>query len=255
MERASCKPNSPGPAPTAGVEPAGWPASALGIALGTALALAALALAAVAVAGTALAGSQTSPFAELSVTAYGAQRFDLATGFTELSDGGEVVDRGSGLRLEAPWIRYAEGAILEATDALVSGTFGEVFAPRLLLELSERRLHAAGGVTLVTPAGEVSAQTLRFDAADGWLQARGAVTGETPQLEAAGILVDVASGRIVLLPPYVYTDGPVSLRADAQGAPLQLTPRRDDDLAFVGYDASTSLDDDVRQRVQSADGE
>jgi hypothetical protein len=198
--------------------------------------------------GAALAG-QTSPFAELSVTAYGAQRFDLATGFTELPDGGEVVDRGSGLRLQASWIRYAEGVILEATDARVSGPFGEVDAARLLLDLEARRLHAAGGVTLSTALGDVRAQTLRFDADDGWLLARGAVTSDALELEADGILVDPASGRIVLLPPYAYVDGPISLRADAQGAPLQLTPQRDDDLTIVGFDASTTLDDDVRRRL------
>ncbi len=200
-------------------------------------------------------GQALSPFAELSVTAHGTQRFDLATGFTELPEGGEVVDRGSGLRLEAAWLRYAEGQLLEATDAHVSGPFGGVFAPRLTLDLAERRLHAAGGVTLTTSAGAVTAQTLRYDADDGWLLARGEVHSDAPELVAQGIWYEAEGGRVVLLPPYRYVDGPVTLRADRFGAPLQLTPERDDDLAIIGYDASTTLDDDLRARVAAASEE
>ncbi|MDF1524212.1 MAG: hypothetical protein P1P87_15525, partial [Trueperaceae bacterium] len=56
------------------------------------------------VAALALAGPSgvaQEAVAELTVTAFGAQRFDLATGRTVLEDGGEVVDRSSGVRLTA----------------------------------------------------------------------------------------------------------------------------------------------------------
>ena len=216
----------------------------------------ALILAALAGAAAPVVGAQpASAFAELAVTAYGAQRFDLATGFTELPDGGEVVDRGSGVRLEAPWLRYAEGERLEATDALVYGAFGEVFAPGLTLDLRQRRLYADGGVSLSTPSGTVRAATLRFDADDGWILARHDVHSDTPALEAAGIWYEVDGGRLLLLPPYTYVDGPVTLRADADGAPLQLTPEFADDGTLNGYDATTDLDDDLRSRTLAANEE
>ena len=193
-----------------------------------------------------------SAFAELAVTAYGAQRFDLATGFTELPDGGEVVDQGSGVRLEAPWLRYAEGERLEATDALVHGPFGELFAPALTLDLTLRRLEADGDVSLTTSSGTVRARRLRFDAGEGWILAWDDVRSDTPALEAAGIWYEVDGGRLLLLPPYAYVDGPITLRADADGAPLQLTPDLADDGTVNGYDASTDLDDDLRSRARAA---
>lgn len=224
---------------------------ALGSLLVLALILAALTGGAVLVVQAQPAGA----FAELSVTAYGAQRLDLATGFTELPDGGEVVDRGSGVRLEAPWLRYAEGERLEATDALVHGPFGEVFAPGLTLDLTRRRLYADGGVSLSTPSGTVRAATLRFDADDGWILARHDVHSDAPALEAAGIWYEIARGRLLLLPPYVYVDGPITLRADADGAPLQLTPDVADDGTVNGYDATTELDDDMLPRALAANEE
>ena len=219
------------------------------------VALMALALILAALAGGAalvVRAQPASAFAELAVTAYGAQRFDLATGFTELPDGGEVVDQGSGVRLEAPWLRYAEGERLEATDALVHGPFGEVFAPGLTLDLGQRQLYADGGVRLSTPSGTVRAATLRFNANDGWILARHDVHSDMPALEAAGVWYEIDGGRLLLLPPYAYADGPITLRADAEGAPLQLTPEVADDGTLNGYDATTDLDDDLRSRVRAA---
>jgi hypothetical protein len=196
-----------------------------------------------------------APLAELTVTAFGAQRLDLATGFTELPDGGIVVDQGSGVRLEAPWLRYAEGERLEATQALLAGPFGTMDAAEVVLDLVERRLLVEGGVTLRAGGAVVRARSLRFDADAGWLWASGDVSGDTPTFEAAALGYDTASGRIVLAPPYAYEDGPLLLRAAADGAPLQLTPERDEADAIVGYDASTALDADVAERLAAASEE
>jgi len=195
-------------------------------------------------------------FAELEVVAYGAQRFDLATGFTELPDGGEVVERGTGVRLSAPWLRYAEGDRLEARDASVTGAFGVVLAPLLTVDIAARRLYAEGGVTLDWDGGAVVAAALTFDVSAGWLWLAGDVHGSEPELEAAAVGYEVAGGRVLLLPPYLYVDGPIRLRADVDGAPLQLTPERDEAGAVLGYDASTQLDADVADALAAQlDGE
>ena len=195
--------------------------------------------------------TQGEGFAELEVVAYGAQRFDLATGFTELPDGGEVVERGTGVRLAAPWLRYAEGDLLEAEDARVEGDFGHIDAPRLTLDIAGRTLLAQGGVWLAWADGAVAAERLRFEAGPGWVWVEGSVRGESPTLEAAvvGYLVD--TGVVVLLPPYRYVDGPLVLSADGDGAPLQLTPDRDAEGALLGFDASTTLRDDVREGLHA----
>jgi hypothetical protein len=202
------------------------------------------------------AAAVDAPLAELTVTAFGAQRFDLGTGFTELPDGGTVVDQGSGVRLEAPWLRYAEGERLEASEAALAGPFGTMDAVDVVLDLLRNRLSADGGVTLRADDGAVvRATSLRFDAGDGWLWAYGDVSGDTPTFRAATIGYDTETGRIVLGPPYAYEDGPLTLRAAADGAALQLTPERDEAGVIVGYDASTALDADVSERLAAASRE
>lgn len=198
---------------------------------------------------------QAAPFAELSVTAFGAQRLDLTTGFTELVDGGVVVDQGSGVRLEAPWLRYADGERLEAEDAVVEGAFGSLVAAFVRLDLRDRWLEADGGVALRAEGTEVRAAALRYDARSGWLQAIGDVAGDHPTFEAAALWYDTIEGRIVLVPPYAYQDGPLAMRAEADGARLQLTPERDEDGTLLGFDASTVLDDDVRASLAAASEE
>lgn len=201
-----------------------------------------------------IAAQEASPFAELSVTAHGSQRLDLATGYTELPDGGTVVDRGSGVRLEAPWLRYLEGERLEARDALARGPFGHVSAPRLTLDLAGQELHAEGGVVIETEQGAIAAEAVRFEAGAGWLLAYGGVRSEVPALEAEAVWYEADGGRLLVLPPYRYQDGPLTLQADADGAPLQLTPAFEADGALAGYDASTDLDDDVEARLQGVGG-
>jgi hypothetical protein len=190
--------------------------------------------------------------AELTVVAYGAQRFDLATGFTELVDGGEVIDQASGVRLTAPWLRYAEGDQLEARDADVELPLGRLSAPRVEVDLHEARLVASGGVTLIEPTGQViTAATVIFDAREGWAIARGDVTGSDPSFTAAALYVDVESGRLVLEGPYRYQDGLMGLRSEDPAARLQLTPQVDDDGTVAGYDARTRLDDDLQARLEA----
>jgi len=201
-----------------------------------------------------LAAQEASPFAELSVTAHGSQRLDLATGYTELPDGGTVVDRGSGVQLEAPWLRYREGERLEARDALAHGPFGHVSAPHLTLDLAAQQLHAEGGVVIGTEQGAVEADAVRFEAGVGWLLAYGGVRSEVPVLQAEAVWYEADGGRLLVLPPYRYEDGPLTLRADADGAPLQLTPAFEADGSLAGYDASTDLDDDLEARLQGVGG-
>ena len=200
------------------------------------------------------AAQEANPFAELSVTAHGSQRLDLATGYTELVDGGTVVDRGSGVELEAPWLRYREGERLEARDALARGPFGQVAAPHLTLDLVAQVLHAEGGVTIETEQGAVEADAVRFEAGAGWLLVSGGVRSERPALEAEAVWYETDGGRLLVLPPYRYDDGPLTLRADADGAPLQLTPAFEADGSLAGYDASTRLDDDVEARLLGMGG-
>jgi hypothetical protein len=105
--------------------------------------------------------------AELTVTAFGRQRFDLASGRTVLVDGGVVVDRRSGVRMEADWVSYAEGVDIVARGVRLDGGLGRVAAPELAIDLVRGRLWASGGVVWTRDGLEVRGDALRFDVESG----------------------------------------------------------------------------------------
>lgn len=194
-------------------------------------------------------GQGAGPVAELSVTAFGAQRLDLSTGMTVLSDGGEVIDQASGTRLTASWIAYAEGQALEAMEAQLEGEFGELWALELNIDLALGRVEAHGGVELRRSGLIVGAEAMGFDPDEGlaWLQ--GEVAASLPTAAAAEAWIDVVDGRILLLGPYVYDDGAFVLRG-GEGSMLQLDPI--ELLGEASFDASTEVDEDLWARVQAA---
>lgn len=192
------------------------------------------------------AAAAQAPVADLTVVAYGVQRLDLATGRTVLEDGGEVVDRASGVRLTAAWIAYVEGAELEARDAVVEGDLGQVRADVVRIDLVGGRLRAEGDLAFERGGLVARADRLGLDgpAALAWLV--GDVVAEHPEASAAEVWVDVADGRLLLVGPYRYVDGAFVLEGGA-GATLQLDPVAGDGAA--GFDARTAVDAAFAERV------
>lgn len=182
-----------------------------------------------------------SGVAELEVTAYGRQRIDLATGRTILEDGGELMERGSGVRLMAAWIAYAEGVDVEARDARIEGDLGRVEAPRVAIDLGLGRLTANGGVVWRRAGLEVAGASLWFDAEAAVVGLLGGVEALEPNASAAEAWIDLGSGRVLLFGPYRYADGSLVLRGGEAGA-LQLVAVETDD--GVVYDANTVVDED-----------
>lgn len=185
--------------------------------------------------------------ADLTVVAYGAQRLDLATGRTVLEDGGEVVDRRSGLRLTAAWIAYAEGVDLVARDVQLVGDLGSVAAAEVTIDLVAGRVWALGGVAWSRDGLDVRGEALWFDVFEAVAGLHGGVLAETPAASAAEAWVDLVRGRVLLLGPYRYADGPLTLAGDADGV-LQLDPSGEGETA--GFDATTDADPAWRARVE-----
>jgi hypothetical protein len=181
-----------------------------------------------------------SGVAELEVEAYGRQRIDLATGRTILEDGGELIERGSGVRLVASWIAYAEGVDVAARDARIEGELGRVDAPRVAIDLGLGRLTASGGVVWRRAGLEVSGERLWFDAGTAVVGLLGGIEAREPDASAAEVWIDLASGRVLLVGPYRYADGPLVLRGGEDGA-LQLDAVETDD--GIVYDANTVVDE------------
>jgi len=185
------------------------------------------------------AGWAQSGIAELEVTAFGRQRIDLASGRTVLEDGGQLIERGSGVRLVAAWIAYAEGIEVSARDVSITGDLGVVEAPSVVIDLVASRLTASGGVAWRRAGLQVTGETLWFDAAAGIVGLLGGVDAVEPVASAAEVWIELEGGRALLVGPYTYADGPLVLRGGA-GAGLQLDAG--DTEEGVVYDASTAVD-------------
>jgi hypothetical protein len=177
--------------------------------------------------------------AELTVTAHGRQTLDLASGRTVLDDGGEVVDRRSGVRLLARWISYAEGIEVLAREVSFDGELGRVSAPEATIDLLRGRVWAGGGVLWERDGLEVRGDELRFDAEARIVGLLGEVVATSPDASAAEAWVEIVGGRVLLLGPYRYANGPIVLRGGA-GSALQLDVVETD--AGPNYDARTDVE-------------
>lgn len=186
------------------------------------------------------------PVADLTVTAYGAQRLDLATGETILEDGGEVIDQRSGVRLTAAWIAYVEGERLEAREAIVDGELGRVEAGVVEIDLTTGRFVASGGVVLTRPGFTATAERLGLEPEAGLAWLDGSVTATSPEATAANVFLDLGDGRAVLEGPYRFVGDAYTLEGQAGGR-LQLDPvELEDETTF---DARTEIDPSLSDRI------
>lgn len=185
------------------------------------------------------------PFAALTITPYGPEIFDIGTGTTTLPEGGEVVDAATGIRLVAPRIEVQEGVRIQATDPVVSGSFGELTASSLDLDLQTRVLEAAGPITLAREGLVLEAQRATYH---GGLELASFVrpTSNAPDFSAERVLLDPNTGHALLLGPYRYQDGPFTLSSDEEGAVLALLWSVVDEVG--GYDASTDVPEELQDR-------
>jgi hypothetical protein len=194
-----------------------------------------LLLAFVAAAGNMPAAS----FASLVITANGDEEFDFSTGITTLPDGGSISDRQSGIVIEAEFIRYQVDVFIEASGATVQGSFGTIHAETLEIDLPESRLTASGALQLQGLALNVSGQELSYFADSGVVDVRGGVEASEPEFSAERVLHDTRSGSLLLLGPYRYDDGFLTLNASSATAQLELLPEPDG-AGGVSYAASST---------------
>lgn len=161
-------------------------------------------------------------FAALDIVPAGAQIYDITSGRTELPDGGEVIDNATGVRLIAPYIVFAEGDAIEATEVEVRGSFGLFHAATLRIDIATATLTASGDLQLERGSLVLEAAELRYDAAAEIASFAGPVRGNSPSFEAAGLLLDARSGMVLLLGPYRFQDGPFTLTSERDEGLLEL---------------------------------
>lgn len=173
-------------------------------------------------AAAAWGAAAAAPFAALTVTPNGPQRYDITTGVTTLPKGGTVVDQDTGVRLKATYIKYVEGSYIDATGASVSGTFGHLTAKVIHIDVAAGALTASGALELRRNGLTLKAAKLRYDAGRQVVDFTGPVTGTSPDFEADRVLLDAKTGDVLLVGHYSYTDGILSLKSPEAGGKLEL---------------------------------
>lgn len=185
--------------------------------------------------------------ARLTVVPNGEQSFDLLTGETTLSEGGTILDTETGLRLDAAFVRYLEGAYIEAEEATAVTAGGTLVATTLSIDVPTLVARAPDGVrferaglTVMAVAAELrfGPELARFDAP----------AGDDPELSAEALLLDLRSGDALLLGPYRFQDGLFTLSDEREDAVLQLRPVTAADGA-PSYRAANEVDEDLWTRL------
>ena len=162
-------------------------------------------------------------FAALTVTPRGEQSFDIATGVTTLPQGGEIVDAARGIRVTSDFIRYQDGVYLETAAAQAEGRFGTLQADRLYLDLASNELRAQGSLQLESEGMSLRADELLFDLNDEVVRLSGWVKSSAPAFESAALIMELDSSRALLVAPYRYENGALTLSQGKAGVLLQLT--------------------------------
>ncbi|MDZ7707492.1 MAG: hypothetical protein U5J97_06275 [Trueperaceae bacterium] len=158
-----------------------------------------------------------------------------------------ITDTETGLRLDAGFVRYREGAFIEARDATADTADGSLVAPELRIDVPTLIATAPAGVRYVRDGLELVAASaeLRFGPE---LVRFEHPTGASLDLEARALLLDLRTGDALLLGPYRFQDGPFILSDDREDAVLQLRPVTTD-AGTPTYRAANEVDEDLWTRM------
>ena len=182
-------------------------------------------------------------FATLTVIPYGNQTFDLATGITTLTEGGEIVQAKTDLVLKAEYVRYLEGAFIEASGSTITGKFGQIQADKLYVDIQADRITSSGDVTLSYNDLFIRTNQLQIFLEPDIAVLEGDVVSEKPEFTAASLVLDLNSEDALLLSPYEYKNTPFTLKQQDAGGFLQLSRKESSEAATAGnYEAQTQVD-------------
>ncbi len=188
------------------------------------------------------------PFAALTVTPTGRQQFDIATGITELPDGGVITDQATGVELQAGYIEYLAGVFVTADDARVHGEFGVVSAETLHIDLQTGVLSANGGLSLQREGLTINAGSLVYYGDRQVAVFDGGVEASGPAFEADRLYLDVATGDVLLVGRYVFQDSLFTMTSPEAGGQLELRMvLRDGEPT---YDAATEVRPELLRRFE-----
>ena len=184
----------------------------------------------------------------LTVIPFGEQTFDIATGLTTLSQGGEIRDRVSGVVVTAPFIELQQGVFIEAKNVEATGAFGTFQALELNISFEESVVRAEGEVTLRKDATVIYAEQLAYYVDTQILRLAGGVIGASPVIEAKAIILEFASGTALLVGPYTFEEGLFTLSSTLEDSFLELVSVEYDDVST--FEAATEVNPENLDRFK-----
>lgn len=207
-----------------------------------------VALAVLALAGT-VSANDGAPFAALEVRSNGRQVIDITTGVTTLPDGGNVVDKQTGVSFTAGHIAYLDGAFIEASAVLLEGAFGVLSADGVRIDIASSSLVATGDLTLRREGLEVVASELTYFALTEVAVFEGGVTGNEPRFNAERVLLDVRTGDVLLDGRYSFAGDLFTMTSPEQGGLLELRLVELGDV--VTYSAASEVSESLLERFRA----
>ncbi len=141
----------------------------------------------------------TSAFG-LQITPRGGQNLNLATGTTDLPQGGTVRDNSAGIRVVAEFIRIKTGESLSATSAVVTTRQGGTLRAQQITYNQKAGLVTATGTLNYSDnrVKNLSAQTIYVNTRNGAVTAVGNVSTSTPAATAAQMVALPTKAAILL---------------------------------------------------------
>ncbi|WP_161880380.1 hypothetical protein [Deinococcus alpinitundrae] len=143
--------------------------------------------------------SGTSAFG-LQITPRGGQNLNLATGTTDLPQGGTVRDNSAGIKVVAGFISIKTGESLSATSAVVTTRQGGTLHAQQITYNQKAGLVTATGALNYSDnrVKNLSAQTIYVSTRSGAVTAVGTVSTSTPAATAAQMVALPTKSAILL---------------------------------------------------------
>jgi hypothetical protein len=187
-------------------------------------------------------------FASLTINPKGEQQIDITTGITTLPQGGEIIDKGRGIKLSAGFIEYQDGIYIKAQNAQAEGFFGVLTTPELNLDASKNVISATGGISLNQGGLSLTADALTLYLDQGITVLSSNVSNRVPSFQTAHLVIKIGAGYALLVSPFTYQDGVLNLSKSTSGSLIQLNQTKEADDSFT-YSISTTLDENVNAEL------
>ncbi|UWX65273.1 hypothetical protein [Deinococcus rubellus] len=144
--------------------------------------------------------AQSSSAFGLQITPRGAQNLNLATGITDLPQGGTIRDNKAGIKVVANFISIKTGESLSATSAVLTTRQGGTLRAQQITYNQKASLVTATGTLSYSDnrVKNLSAQTIYVDTRSGAVTAVGNVSAATPAASAAQMVALPTKAAILL---------------------------------------------------------